>query len=64
MLSRYAGDVVVFGHTHQAVTYRDEKGRLAVNPGSAGPRRFRFRPSVARLTIEAGRAGVDLIWLA
>jgi uncharacterized protein len=53
MLARYQGDVVVFGHTHKAVVVRDG-GRLAVNPGAAGPRRFDLRPSVARLTIVAG----------
>jgi putative phosphoesterase len=51
MLERYAGDVVVFGHTHKAVTVREADGRLAVNPGAAGPRRFDVRPSVALLTI-------------
>jgi putative phosphoesterase len=63
-LSRYTGDVVVFGHTHRAVTVRDKAGRLAVNPGAAGPRRFDLRPSVARLTIAGGRAEVEIISLA
>jgi putative phosphoesterase len=52
-LARYPADVVVFGHTHRAVVVRDD-GRLAVNPGAAGPRRFDLQPSVARLTITAG----------
>jgi putative phosphoesterase len=60
MLARYRGDVVIFGHTHKAVVVRDG-GRLAVNPGAAGPRRFDLRPSVARLTITAGRpAAIDV----
>jgi hypothetical protein len=63
-LARYAGDVVVFGHTHKAVTLRDKAGRLAVNPGAAGPRRFGLKPSVARLTVDAGRADVEIISLA
>jgi putative phosphoesterase len=62
-LARYAGDVVVFGHTHRAVTRRDKAGRLAINPGAAGPRRFDLRPSVARLTIAQGRAEVVIISL-
>ncbi|MGH9143006.1 MAG: metallophosphoesterase family protein [Vicinamibacterales bacterium] len=66
MLAHYAGDVVIFGHTHKAVVARDG-GRLAVNPGAAGPRRFDLRPSVARLTIAAGaapRIDVEIISLA
>jgi len=60
-LSRYAADVVVFGHTHKAVVTRAVRGRLAVNPGAAGPRRFKLEPSVARLTIDGGRADVEII---
>jgi putative phosphoesterase len=66
MLARYQGDVVVFGHTHKAVVLR-EGGRLAVNPGAAGPRRFDLQPSVARLTITTGSPptiDVELISLA
>ena len=51
VLARYAGDVVVFGHTHRAVILRAPDGRLAVNPGAAGPRRFDVTPSVARLIL-------------
>jgi len=58
-LARYAGDVVVFGHTHRAVVVRSG-GRLAVNPGAAGPRRFDLRPSVARLTVDRGVANVEI----
>jgi putative phosphoesterase len=53
MLARYDADVVIFGHTHKAVIVRDG-GRVAFNPGAAGPRRFNLQPSVARLTITAG----------
>jgi len=60
-LARYDADVVVFGHTHKAVVVRALRGRMAVNPGAAGPRRFKLRPSVARLIIEAGRADVEII---
>jgi uncharacterized protein len=62
-LARYAGDVVVFGHTHRAIVVR-ESGRIGMNPGAAGPRRFDVRPSVARLTIAGGAAEVEIIWLA
>jgi putative phosphoesterase len=62
-LARYHGDVVIFGHTHRAVNVRDRTGRLAVNPGAAGPRRFDLAPSVATLTIADGKATVELIAL-
>jgi putative phosphoesterase len=50
-LARYQGDVVIFGHTHRAIVVRDQQGRIGMNPGAAGPRRFDLAPSVARLTI-------------
>ena len=67
MLARYRGDVVIFGHTHRAVVVRDAGGRVAFNPGAAGPRRFDLKPSVARLTITAGdppAIDVEIISLA
>ena len=61
MLARYRGDVVIFGHTHRAVVVRDAGGRVAFNPGAAGPRRFDLEPSVARLSITAGDpAAIDV----
>ena len=51
MLARYSADVVVFGHTHRAVVVKTRDGRLAINPGAAGPKRFDVVPSVARLTL-------------
>jgi len=62
-LARYTGDVVVFGHTHRAVTVRTESGRLAVNPGAAGPRRFDIKPSVARLVIEGRNVRYEVVEL-
>jgi hypothetical protein len=35
--------------------------RWVVNPGAAGPRRFDLMPSVARLTIRAGAASIELV---
>jgi putative phosphoesterase len=58
MLSRYSANVVVFGHTHRAVILQTPDGRLAVNPGAAGPRRFDVVPSVARLVLNEGPAPV------
>jgi putative phosphoesterase len=67
MLARYRGDVMIFGHTHKAVVVHGAGGRVAFNPGAAGPRRFDLTPSVARLTITAGDPpviGVEIISLA
>jgi putative phosphoesterase len=63
-LARYAADVVIFGHTHRAVVVRGADGRLALNPGAAGPRRFDVVPSVARLTIARRGAEAEIIVLA
>ena len=62
LLERFAADVLVYGHTHrQSVTRRE--GRLVINPGAAGPRRFHLMPSVARLTIRDGGAEVEIVAL-
>ena len=62
LLERYTADVLVYGHTHkQSVTRRE--GRLVINPGAAGPRRFHLMPSVARLTIRDGEAEVEIVSL-
>jgi uncharacterized protein len=62
LLASYDADVIVYGHTHKALVHRDG-ARLVVNPGSAGPRRFNVRPSVAKLTIVSGRAEVEIVEL-
>jgi hypothetical protein len=62
LLARYTADVIVYGHTHKPLTER-KGSRLVVNPGAAGPRRFNLEPSVARLTIAAGKPEVEIIWL-
>lgn len=61
VLARYAGDIVMFGHTHRAVTVHGEDGRIAVNPGAAGPRRFDVQPSVALLTIARGKPAIEIV---
>lgn len=58
--ARYDADVVVYGHTHRQLVMRLE-GRLFVNPGAAGPKRFNLSPSVGRLTIANGSAEVEII---
>ena len=43
--------IVVSGHSHRPLI-QERAGVLYVNPGSAGPRRFRLPVAVARLEIE------------
>ena len=62
LLAVYTQQVLVYGHTHrQMIT--EAAGRLVINPGAAGARRFDLRPTVARLTIEDGVASVELVAL-
>ena len=52
-------DVVIAGHSHKpAIVQRD--GVLFVNPGSAGPRRFRLPVTIGYLTVEAGCARAQI----
>jgi len=54
--------MVVFGHSHRPVV-RQVGGTLAVNPGSAGPVRFRDPVSVALAEVEDGRVTARLVEL-
>ena len=58
---RAAGvQVVVSGHSHRpSVEERD--GVLYVNPGSAGPRRFRLPVSAAELMVEGDRVSARIV---
>lgn len=60
LLAAYPQEVLVYGHTHKQLVTRAD-GRLVVNPGAAGPRRFNLEPSVARLTIDNGIAEVEIV---
>ena len=60
LAARYDADVVVYGHTHRPLVTKID-GRLFVNPGAAGPRRFNLAPSVGRLTISGGNAEVEIV---
>ena len=62
LLERYPAAVIVYGHTHRQLVTRAD-GRLVVNPGAAGARRFNLQPSVAKLTITDHVADVELIAL-
>lgn len=63
LLERYSADVIVYGHTHRQLVTRAADGRIVVNPGAAGARRFKLEPSVGRLTIRAGLADVEIVAL-
>jgi uncharacterized protein len=55
-------DVVVSGHSHRPRASVDG-GVLYVNPGSAGPRRFRLPVSVARLHVDGPVARAEIVEL-
>jgi putative phosphoesterase len=63
LAARYDADVVIYGHTHRPIVTRHD-GRLFVNPGAAGPRRFNISPNVGRLIIANGKAEVEIVDLA
>jgi putative phosphoesterase len=53
---------VIHGHSHKpAVVERD--GRIFVNPGSAGPRRFRLPISIGELVVDGAVATPRLVTL-
>jgi putative phosphoesterase len=52
--------VVVSGHSHQPGC-RERSGVQYINPGSAGPRRFRLPVTVARLNLHASPWKIDFI---
>lgn len=56
-------DLVLAGHSHKPLDeVRD--GVRYLNPGSAGPRRFKLPISLAILTISEGHAEVEMVSLA
>lgn len=58
---RAAGfEAVVYGHTHRPEVRR-RNGVLHLNPGSAGPRRFRLPVTVARLEWAAGTLEATIV---
>lgn len=55
--------VVIAGHSHKPLI-ESRDGVLYVNPGSAGPRRFRLPVSVGRLWIDDGQVRAACFELA
>ena len=52
--------VVVSGHSHKPLV-EERRGVLYLNPGSAGPRRFKLPVTVARLSLNADAASAVII---
>lgn len=55
-------DAVIAGHSHQPRIERRD-GVLYLNPGSAGPRRFRLPIALAWLTVDAGSVDAEIVRL-
>jgi uncharacterized protein len=53
---------VIAGHSHQP-RMEERDGVLYLNPGSAGPRRFKLPISLARLTVTGPRLRAELVTL-
>jgi putative phosphoesterase len=63
LAAAYDADVIVYGHTHiQKISRLGTQ--LIVNPGAAGPRRFKLEPSVALLTLGNGASTVEIVPLS
>ncbi len=60
LLARYPAQVIVYGHTHRQLVSHAE-GRVVVNPGAAGARRFNLKPSVGLLKLEGDRVSVEIV---
>jgi putative phosphoesterase len=53
---------VIFGHSHKPLV--ETRGHVVfVNPGSAGPRRFRLPVGVARMNVRRDKVEVELVSL-
>lgn len=62
LLATYAADIIVYGHTHRQLVVR-AGDRWVVNPGAAGQRRFKLRPSVARMRMRDGTVEIEIVEL-
>jgi len=56
-------DAVIAGHSHQPGQFRKD-GVLYLNPGSAGPRRFRLPVALARLEVSPDRLQARIVKLS
>jgi predicted phosphodiesterase len=53
---------IIAGHSHRPLVV-ERHGVLFVNPGSAGPRRFKLPVAVARLSVSPQTLNAELIFL-
>ncbi len=53
-------DVIICGHSHKPLIDHQD-GRLILNPGSAGPRRFKLPICLAKLRIDQGKLTPSII---
>ncbi len=47
-------EIIVYGHTHQALLELVDRTVTVMNPGGAGQRRFDLQPSVGIMELEPG----------
>lgn len=55
--------IVISGHSHKP-SIKDLNGVLFLNPGSAGPRRFKLPITIAQLQISGTSANAEIVELA
>lgn len=55
-------DIVIYGHSHKPII-QHKSGILYLNPGSAGPKRFRLPVSMAILSLEDEAISPEIIEL-
>lgn len=58
--SRTRARVVISGHSHRP-SVAERQGTLFINPGSAGPRRFKLPTAVASLNLQHGQIQIRMI---
>ena len=56
-------DAIIYGHSHQP-KIETKNGTLFLNPGSAGPRRFRLPITVGRMATEHGKLHAEIVELS
>lgn len=55
-------DMVIYGHSHQP-SIEQQHGVWLLNPGSAGPRRFDYPVSVAKVDVEGDQLQAQIVEL-
>jgi hypothetical protein len=55
-------DMVIFGHSHQP-SIEQQHGVWLLNPGSAGPRRFDYPVSLAKVEVQGNQLHAEIVEL-